>query len=75
MGFSTTDDANAVVIYGPDGTILRTADKSSSVTTSSGGTTIKVPAGKTLTINMLPTANPGISGSLWRSGTQVMVTP
>jgi len=73
-GWSASEDANALVLYGPDGGILRTTDKTSSVTTNANGTKIKVPAGKTVNISTLPVA-PGISGDLWNSGGQVMVTP
>jgi hypothetical protein len=73
--FSTTDDPNAAVVYGPDGSIIRTADKSSAVTVNASGTTIKVPLGKTLTIASLPTSPPVTSGGLWNSGGQVMVVP
>jgi hypothetical protein len=72
--WSASEDPNALVLYGPDGGILRTTDKTSSVTTSANGTKIKVPAGKTVNISSLPLA-PGASGDLWNSGGQVMVVP
>jgi hypothetical protein len=40
-GWSATDDPNAVVIYGPDGAIIRTAAKDSTLTVKTGQATIK----------------------------------
>lgn len=75
-GWAASEDDNAAVLYGPDGAIIRTADKACSVTVNANGVVVKVPAGKSLSITNLPTASAGLpSGSLWRSGTQVMVVP
>jgi hypothetical protein len=58
--FSATDDTNAVVIYGPDGVILRDLGKKNTLTISptqvtltqtAGGFVITVPAGQAVTIN------------------------
>lgn len=40
-GWSTTDDPNSVVIYGPDGVIIRTVAKDSIITVGTGTITIK----------------------------------
>jgi hypothetical protein len=73
--WSATDDPNAIVLYGPDGGILRTVDKTSKVNVSKTGTAITVPAGKSVSISSLPTSPAGLpSGSLWNSGGQVMTT-
>lgn len=74
--WSATDDPDAIVLYGPNGGVLRTADKASSVTTSVTGTVVKVPVGRTLSVTTMPTASTGLaSGALWNSGGQVMVVP
>jgi hypothetical protein len=39
--FSTTDDPNSLVLYGPDGVIIRTLDKTSTVTVNETGVTAK----------------------------------
>ncbi len=73
--FSATDDPNSVVIYGPNGAILRNAAKTSSVTISAAGTAIKVPIGSSVQISQIPTSPAGLpAGSLWNSGGTVMVT-
>jgi len=48
--WSTTDDAQAVVIYGPNGAILRTVDKNSTVTVNSSGIVANF-GGKKITID------------------------
>ena len=74
--FSTTDNPNAIVLYGPDGGILRTMDKTCSVNASSSGVAITVPAGKTVNISNLPVSSAGlISGDLWNDGDVVHVVP
>jgi hypothetical protein len=40
--WSTADDPNSVVIYGPDGVILRTLDKAASITIAETAITLKV---------------------------------
>lgn len=47
--WSPTDDPNAVVIYGPDGAIIRTTDKTSSLTIKSTGNVLKDGNGNTIT--------------------------
>lgn len=71
-GFSPTDDPNAYVLYGPNGAIIRTSDKSSVVTISPTGTAVKLPVGGNFQITLLPTV-PGPPGSLWNSGGFVKV--
>jgi hypothetical protein len=66
-------DANAIELYGPDGGIIRTADKTSIVRVSSAGTVITVPVGTSVQIVNLPTAPTGGPGSLWNSGGTVHV--
>jgi hypothetical protein len=74
--WSATDDPNAIVLYGPNGGVLRTKDKTSSLVVNENGVTAKVPAGKTMVITSLPTSSSGLtSGQLWNSGGQVMVIP
>lgn len=69
-------DPNKYEIWGPDGTIIRNGDKSSSITVDDTGAAIKVPLGKSLSISNLPASAAGLpSGSLWRNGAQVMVVP
>lgn len=75
-GWDASEDPRKLVLYGPDGAVLRTADKASSVTVSADGVQVKVPAGKSLTVSNMPTAPAGLpSGSLWRNGTQVNIVP
>jgi hypothetical protein len=66
-------DANAIELYGPDGGIIRTADKTSIVRVSSAGTTVTLPVGGNFVVSTLPVA-PGPPGTLWNSGGQVMVS-
>jgi hypothetical protein len=74
--WGAVEDANALVLYGPDGAILRTADKASSVTISANGAAVKVPLGKTVTITTLPLSPAGLtSGALWNNGGAVNVVP
>lgn len=42
--WSATDDPNAVVIYGPDGVVIRTALKDSVLTVTTGSMTLKAPS-------------------------------
>jgi hypothetical protein len=69
---SAVDD-NSLDLYGPDGAIIRTADKTSMVRTTSTGTTVTLPAGGNFVISSLPTA-PGPPGALYNSGGTVMVS-
>lgn len=71
--WSTSEDDNALVLYGPDGGILRTTDKTSIVSVTAAGTVITVPAGTSVQIVNLPSAPTGGTGSLWRSGNDVKV--
>lgn len=74
--FSNTDDPNFTVIYGPDGTIIRTADKTASIKVSSSGVEIDFPVGKSVQIKTLPTSAAGLpSGSLWNNSNIVNVVP
>jgi hypothetical protein len=74
-GFSPTDDPNAFVLYGPDGCILRTMDKSSSVVISKAGTAIKIPVGGALNVSTIPTSSSGNSGDVWSNGGVLNVVP
>ena len=71
--WSATDDPNAVVLYGPDGAIIRTVDKTSALTINSSGATFKIPAGGTVVMSELPTVAP--AKGLWNSGGVVNVVP
>lgn len=74
--WSPSENPNAIVLYGPDGGILRTSDSLGMVKVSALGTDITVPLGKTLSIHSLPISPAGLlPGGLWRSGTQVQVVP
>lgn len=70
--FSATDDPRKLVLYGPDGAVLRTADSSVKLTVDANGVTVVIPIGKNFKINTLPTA-PGPAGSLWNSAGSVKV--
>lgn len=68
-GWAASEAPTKLVLYGPDGAIIRTADKASSLTVSMDGAQIKVPAGKSLQITSLPTTPAGLpAGSLWVDG-------
>lgn len=72
--WSATDDADSYVIYGPNGVVIRNVAKTSSVTVSSSGTSIKVPLGKSVQITTLPVAPAGLPvGSLWNNAGAVNV--
>ena len=63
-GWSAADDPNAVVIYGPNGVILRDSDSKVVLTLSPTANTLNLPAGVPLTI----TGNVVIDGNLQLSG-------
>lgn len=72
--WDAAEDPNKIVLYGPDGAILRTLDKACSVAVSATGVVVKVPAGKTLQITTLPVTPVGLgAGSLWNDGGTVKV--
>lgn len=72
--FSATDDPNKIVLYGPQGSVIRSMDKTVGlILDKTNGATIDVPAGKTLTVTSLPTAPTG-PGGLWNNGGIVNVT-
>lgn len=71
-GWSTAEDPNKVILYGPNGAILRTVDKTAMVNVDPNGVTITVPAGKPFSISSLPVAPLG-AGSLYNSGGFVKV--
>ena len=60
-GWSTTDDPNAVVIYGPDGAIIRDTGKKNILTWSDTGVTMAITAG-TLVITVPTGQNVTING-------------
>lgn len=72
-GFSTTDDPNKVVLYGPDGAIIRTKDSKSKIDVNENGVNVTMAAGSNFVISSLPTA-PGAPGSLWNSAGTVKVS-
>lgn len=72
-GFAATDNANAYVLYGPDGAIIRTGDKTSSVTISGTGAAFKIPLGGFFSVATLPTV-PGPPGSWYNAGGFVKVS-
>lgn len=73
-GWVAPTNPNAWDILGPDGVVIRTVDKTASVTVSSSGVSIAVPAGKPFSIATLPTAPTGLApGSVWNSGGTLMV--
>ena len=45
-GWSASDDPNALVLYGPDGVIIRNLAGTSKITTNADGVTVAPPAGK-----------------------------
>ena len=71
--WSATDDPNSVVIYGPDGVILRTMDKTGSLAINANGATFTIPSGKTVVMSELPTSPP--TKGLWNNGNVVNVVP
>jgi len=70
--WSASEDDNALVLYGPDGTIIRNAAKTSGIAVKSTGTTITLPAGGNFVVSNLPVA-PGPPGSFWNDGGTVKV--
>jgi hypothetical protein len=56
--WSQTDDPNALVLYGPNGVILRTKDSTCKITVNEAGIILAPPAGLPVIIN----------GNLWLNG-------
>lgn len=73
--WSAPDDPNKLVLYGPDGAILRTADKTAAVEANAQGVKVTIPAGTGgFAIVNLPLV-PGPTGTLYNSGGTVKVSP
>lgn len=51
-GWDATDNPNQVVIYGPDGVVIRSKDKSVKVLVTNDGVEVTVPAGKTFKVDV-----------------------
>lgn len=64
--FSPTDDPNALVLYGPDGVIIRDAGKKTTITLTVNGVTISLQATDAVTIegNAIITGNLQLGGAL-----------
>lgn len=74
--WTATDDPNAIVLYGPDGSIIRTTSGTCKVAVNSSGVTITLPSGKSVVIPSLPTSAAGLpAGALWNNGNVVNVVP
>ena len=69
-GWSTTDNPNAVVIYGPDGAIIRTKDSTCKITLSSTGVVVTLPSGMPMRVNgqLVVTGGMQINGSITAVG-------
>ena len=63
-GWSSTDDQNKLVIYGPDGVIIRDLNKKTVLTLTASGIVIDLQAGDAVTIN----GNLIVSGNLQLGG-------
>jgi hypothetical protein len=63
--WSTTDDPNAYVIYGPDGAVIRTTAGTCKIVVNASGVTVTLPVGMPMTVN----GNLVVSGALQLSGT------
>ena len=50
-GWAASEDPNSLVLYGPNGVIIRDANKKTTITLTTNGLVINVQAGKALTIN------------------------
>ena len=71
-----TVDANKTQVGGPNGSIVGTLDGTVNLNIDKTGNAVfTLPAGKTLVIKTLPTADPGVSGALWNSAGTVKVSP
>ena len=64
--WSASDDANALVLYGPDGVIIRDMNKKTVFTLTENGIVITLQAGKFVTINggLIVNGNLQISGNI-----------
>ncbi len=70
-GWSDSENENAVVIYGPDGVIIRNTAKTKSIDlTAATGIVVTLPAGESLTVN----GNLIVNGSMQLSGSIQSVT-
>lgn len=73
--WTAVDNSDQIVLYGPDGGVLRTKDNAAAVSISADGAAIKVPLGKSVQITTLPLAPAGLpAGSLWNDAGDVKVT-
>lgn len=73
-GWSSTDDANLLVLYGPDGAVMRTKDSTCKIAVTKNAAVITVPSGKSVQITSLPTSASGLpAGSLWNNSGAVRV--
>jgi hypothetical protein len=71
--WSAPDDPRKLVLYGPDGAILRTADKKSQLEANEQGILATIAIGSTFRIMNLP-VSPGPPGSLYNSGGTVKIS-
>ena len=67
--FSATDDPNALVLYGPNGAIIRDMGSKTVLKVTQTGASLALPAGDTLTVTTLP-AIPGAPGALWQDSSK-----
>lgn len=75
-GWTATDNPDAVVLYGPDGAIIRNTANTASVVVDAAGVAVKFPVGTSLRVINMPASAAGLpSGSLYRTGTDVQVVP
>jgi hypothetical protein len=68
--WSATDDPNKLVLYGPDGVVIRTVDSTCKITIDSNGVTVVLPAGKPMTVNgqLIVTGGMQLDGSITAVG-------
>jgi hypothetical protein len=68
--WSATDDANALVLYGPDGVVIRDKGAHCKIVLTPTNITVTVPGGQTVTINGMTVINGNaqINGNLQLSG-------
>jgi hypothetical protein len=64
--WTATDDPNSLVLYGPDGVIIRDQNSKTKITVTADGVVIDVQAGKAVTVNgnMIVSGNLQLGGNL-----------
>ena len=72
--WGASEDPSKLILYGPDGAVLRTADKTVGLTVAPTGFAFQMAAGGGFSIANLPLA-PTTTNALYNSGGTVKISP